>query len=61
MIVESDKSKQFCALTRDQYFESDKVHTSNDIEISPDKVKRFQNFANDSVDWLRLITNLGVN
>ena len=61
IVCETDKSKRFCILTPKQYFESGLKHTKNDIEISPDKVKRVQNFVNDNVNWLREITRLGEN
>ena len=61
IVAETDKSKKFAILSRKQYLESGLVHTKDDIEISPDRVKRVQNYVNDHVNWLRVITNIGEN
>ena len=39
VIAQTDKSKRFSALTREQYYESGAQHTANDIEISQSQVK----------------------
>ena len=61
MIVDTDKSKRFCALTRAQYIESGLVHTKNDLEISHDRVKKIQKNVNDHTKWLAEIFNCGAN
>ena len=59
VIVDTDKTKKFAALTPEQYVESGLQHTSKDIQIEPERVKRVQNVVNDHVWWLREMTNCG--
>ena len=61
VVVETDKSKKFALLTREQYIESGLQHTNNDLEIQPENVKRVQNVVNDHVHWLQQITGVGKN
>ena len=61
VICDTDKSKCFCALTREQYFSSGLVHTSKDLEISHHQVKRIQNTVNDHIKWLSEIFECGSN
>ena len=60
-MADTDKSKRFCLLTPQQYLESGTVHTSKDLEISPDNVKRIQRFVNDHVWWFKESTKVGSN
>ena len=59
VIAETDKSKRFACLTRDQYIASGMVHAGKDIEISPSKVKRIQNTVNDHTWWFKEMSNCG--
>ena len=59
VVADTDKSKKFALLTREQYLESGLQHTVNDLEILPDNVKRIQNVVNDHVRWVKEITNIG--
>ena len=61
VLAQSDKSKRFCALTRDQYLSSGLAHTKGDIELDQSQVKRIQNTVNDHTWWLSKITNIGSN
>ena len=61
MVVDTDKSKRFSILSRDQYIESGLVHTRNDKEIDFERVKRIQNYVNDHSYWISEITNCGLN
>ena len=61
IICDSDKSKRFIALTRDQYVASGLKHTKNDVEIQPHQVKHIQSVVNDHVWWLTKMSNCGSN
>ena len=61
IVCETDKSKRFAIMTRQQYLEAGFVHTKNDIEIEPHMVKKFQKCVNDHVWWARDIFNIGDN
>ena len=61
VVADTDKSKRFCLLTREQYLQSGTQHTSKDLEIEPERVKRVQNYVNDHVNWLKACTNIGIN
>ena len=59
IITETDKSKKFCVLTTNQYYQSGKKHTEKDLKISVDQVKDVQKTVNDHSFWLRRIFGLG--
>ena len=61
IITETDKSKRFCVLKRDQYYESGAKHTKDDIELSWDQVHSIQKVVNDHCKWLRKIFGVGLN
>ena len=61
IICETDKSRKFAALTPAQYLESGLQHTTKDLQIEPERVKRIQNVVNSHVEWLKEITNIGKN
>ena len=61
VIAQSDKSKRFCALTREQYINSGLAHTKGDIELDQSQVKHIQTTVNDHTWWLSKITNIGSN
>ena len=61
VVTQTDKSKRFSVLTRQQYIESGMQHTKKDLEIDPKRVKRIQNTVNDHVKWLGEMSNLGSN
>ena len=61
IVCDTDKSKRFSILTKDQYLASGLKHTEKDIEIQPHQVKQIQSVVNDHVWWLKNITNCGAN
>ena len=61
VIADTDKSRRFAALTREQYVASGLAHTKNDIEISESKVKRIQTTVNEHTWWLQNMLNCGKN
>ena len=61
VIADTDKSKRFACLSRDQYIASGMKHASKDIEISPSKVKRIQSTVNDHTWWFKSMSNCGSN
>ena len=61
VVVQTDKSKRFSVMTKQQYIESGLVHTNKDIKIEPENVKRIQNVVNSHVWWLKECTNIGRN
>jgi len=60
-VVQTDKSKRFAILSKDQYLQSGLHHTKGHLEIEAKRVKRIQNFVNDHVFWLSIMTNMGSN
>ena len=61
VLAQSDKSKRFCALTKEQYLKSGLAHTKGDLELDQSQVKRIQTTVNDHTWWLSKITNIGSN
>ena len=61
VVCDTDKSKRFCVLTKEQYLSSGSIHTSKDIEISPGQIKKIQTSVNEHVWWLKNISNCGTN
>ena len=61
VICETDKSKRFAALTKQQYIESGLQHAKKDLEIEPHRVKRIQNTVNHHVWWVKEMTKVGSN
>jgi len=59
VVTETDKSKRFCILTKQQYERSGEKHTKNDREINSDEVPKIQKTVNDHVDWLTEIFKIG--
>ena len=55
VITETDKSKRFCVLTREQYLQSGHKHTLNDREITTDDLAKLQKNVNDHCHWLNKI------
>ena len=54
IVCDTDKSKRFAILSKEQYLASGALHTSKDIEISPGQIKRVQNTINDHVWCLKI-------
>ena len=61
IVADTDKSKRFACLTREQYVQSGLSHTANDIEITQGQVKRIQTVVNDHTWWLQNILSCGKN
>ena len=61
VVAETDKSKRFSLLTREQYYKSGLKHTQNDFELSESQVKRIQNSVNAHTWWFSEIFNCGSN
>ena len=59
VIAQTDMSKRFAVMTRQQFLESGLQHTAKDLEIDPDRVKRIQNTVNSHVEWLKDMSNIG--
>ena len=60
-VTESDKSKRFVILTRDQYIRSGRLHTKKDLKIEKDQIHRVQKTVNDHCEWLTNIFMVGEN
>ena len=61
MITETDKSKRFSVLTREQYIDSGKKHTEKDILVNKEQIHKVQKYVNDHCDWMREIFMCGTN
>ena len=61
VITETDKSKRFSILTKEQYRKSGLKHTSKDQEISVDKLSSIQNTVNSHCSWVSKIFGIGSN
>ena len=61
IVAETDKIKRFAILSPSQYLASGAIHTNNDMEISPNQIKRIQTTVNDHLWWFKGITNVGSN
>ena len=61
VVAETDKSKRFALLTREQYLKAGLKHTQNDFELSESQVKRIQNSVNAHTKWFSEIFNCGSN
>ena len=61
VITETDKSKRFSILTKEQYRKSCLKHTSKDQEISVDKLSSIQNTVNSHCSWVSKIFGIGSN
>ena len=61
VVTETDKSKRFCLLTREQYLESGKKHVQKDVEIQPHDLLQIQSNVNTHCEWLSQIFNVGAN
>ena len=61
VIGETDKSKRFCVLKRQQYIDSGLKHVKNDTIVTPAQVRTVQNNINDHCSWLKDIFQFGVN
>ena len=61
IIGETDKSKRFCVLKRQQYIDAGQKHVKNDLLVTPDDIKSVQNVINDHCNWLKSIFQCGIN
>ena len=61
VITETDKSKQFAVVSKDQYRLSGLKHTSKDQEISANQPQKLQNVVNFHSEWLSYIFGAGCN
>ena len=61
VITETDKSKRFCILTTEQYFEAGRKHVENDLKVGVEEVCVLQKLVNDHCHWLSKIFNVGAN
>ena len=61
IVCETDKSKRFSILSRQQYIESGKAHTSKDLEIEPHHIKKIQKYVNNHTWWAKEILQCGAN
>ena len=61
VVTETDKSKRFCVLTKQQYIDSGKKHTKNDTEVPPSVLKSMQTVTNAHCKWIREIFGVGTN
>ena len=61
VVTETDKSKRFCILTREQYEASGQKHTRNDTIIEEKTVKKIQNVTNEHCRWIKEIFGTGSN
>ena len=59
IVSQTDKSSRFAVLSKQQYLESGKVHTSKDKEISWKEVAYLQKQINSHVWWLTKILKYG--
>ena len=61
IITETDKSKRFVVMTRDQYIQSGLEHTSKDLEVKDEQIHKVQKSVNDHCEWLNMIFKIGEN
>ena len=61
IIAQTDKSSRFAALTRDQYLQAGKKHTSKDERVDWKVIKRLQRITNDHMWWLAESLNYSRN
>ena len=61
VICETDKSKRFAVMTKEQFIASGNVHTCKDIVLSQGQIKKLQISVNNHSWWLGRITNCGSN
>ena len=61
IVTETDKSKRFCIMTREQYVKSGEKHTSKDVIVGPDQFKKVQKCVNSHCEWLSQIFKCGEN
>ena len=59
VITQTDKSRRFCVLKREQYISSGAKHTKDDIELNWDKLHSIQKIVNDHCKWIWNIFEFG--
>ena len=61
VITETDKSRRFCVMKYDQYFNAGHKHTKNDMIVTDEQVKSLQKVVNEHTVWLRKIFKMGAS
>ena len=61
IITETDKSKKFCVMKKDQYILSGQKHTAKDSVVTIEQARKIQKIVNGHSGWLANIFQYGEN